>query len=126
MARLQTGDPAPTFSLLDADGVAHSLADYAGGRVIVYFYPAAMTPGCTTQAIDFTTHSAEFGQAGYTVVGISPYSPAKLAAFRSKENLDVLLLSDEDKAVDEGLRRLRHQDVVRQGDRRGHPVHLCR
>lgn len=99
MARLQTGDPAPTFSLLDADGVAHSLADYAGGRVIVYFYPAAMTPGCTTQAIDFTTHSAEFGQAGYTVVGISPDSPAKLAAFRSKENLDVLLLSDQDKAV---------------------------
>ena len=99
MARLQTGDPAPAFTLPDADGASRSLAEFAGGRVIVYFYPAAMTPGCTTQAIDFTAHADEFGNAGYTVVGISPDSPAKLAAFRAKEDLDVVLLSDEDKAV---------------------------
>ncbi len=99
MAKLKVGDAAPNFSLPNADGKTVSLSDYAGRRVIVYFYPAAMTPGCTTQAIDFTANSADIDSAGFDVVGISPDSPAKLAAFRAKEDLDVLLLSDEDKAV---------------------------
>lgn len=99
MAKLQVGDPAPTFTLPDPDGRPVSLADFAGRRVIVYFYPAAMTPGCTTQAIDFTAHADEFDDAGFDVLGISPDSPHKLATFRAKEHLDVVLLSDEDKAV---------------------------
>lgn len=99
MAKLQVGDPAPTFTLPDAEGRPVRLADFAGRRVIVYFYPAAMTPGCTTQAIDFTTHADEFDDAGFDVLGISPDSPEKLARFRAKEHLDVILLSDEDKAV---------------------------
>ena len=99
MAKLQVGDPAPTFTLPDADGRPVSLADFAGRRVIVYFYPAAMTPGCTTQAIDFTAHADEFDHAGFDVLGISPDSPEKLAKFRAKEHLEVILLSDSDKAV---------------------------
>lgn len=99
MAKLQVGDAAPPFSLPDADGSTVSLADYAGRRVIVYFYPAAMTPGCTTQAIDFTAQAAEIASAGFDVVGISPDTPAKLAAFRDKEALQVTLLGDEDRAV---------------------------
>lgn len=99
MAKLQVGDPAPTFTLPDADGEPVSLSDFAGRRVIVYFYPAAMTPGCTTQAIDFTANADEFEHAGFDVLGISPDAPTKLATFRSKEHLDVILLSDEDKAV---------------------------
>lgn len=99
MAKLQVGDAAPPFSLPDADGATVSLSDYAGRRVIVYFYPAAMTPGCTTQAIDFTAQAAEIASAGFDVVGISPDTPAKLAAFRDKEALQVTLLGDEDRAV---------------------------
>lgn len=99
MAKLQVGDVAPTFTLPDADGKEVSLADFAGRRVIVYFYPAAMTPGCTTQAIDFTANADEFDDAGFDVIGISPDSPAKLASFRDKESLDVVLLSDEDRSV---------------------------
>ena len=99
MAKLQVGDVAPTFTLPDADGKEVSLADFAGRRVIVYFYPAAMTPGCTTQAIDFTANADEFDDAGFDVIGISPDSPAKLASFRDKESLDVVLLSDEDQSV---------------------------
>ncbi len=99
MAKLTVGDPAPSFSLPDADGKTVSLSDYAGRRVIVYFYPAAMTPGCTTQAIDFTANASEIDSAGFDVVGISPDSPAKLAAFRDQETLDVTLLADEDRSV---------------------------
>lgn len=99
MATLKVGDPAPDFALPDADSRTVSLADYAGRRVIVYFYPAAMTPGCTTQAIDFTAQADELTAAGYDVVGISPDTPAKLAAFRSKETLDVTLVSDADRSV---------------------------
>ena len=99
MAKLKVGDAAPSFSLPDADGTLVSLSDYAGRRVIVYFYPAAMTPGCTTQAVDFTANAADIDSAGFDVVGISPDAPAKLAAFREKETLDVTLLADEDRAV---------------------------
>ncbi|MDO5534554.1 MAG: thioredoxin-dependent thiol peroxidase [Propionibacteriaceae bacterium] len=99
MARLQVGDAAPSFSLPDADGSTVSLSDYAGRRVIVYFYPAAMTPGCTTQAVDFTASAAEIASAGFDVVGISPDTPDKLAAFRAKEDLRVTLLADPERTT---------------------------
>jgi len=99
MSKLQVGDPAPAFTLPDADGQQVSLADFAGRRIVVYFYPAALTPGCTTQAVDFTAARAEFDAAGLTVLGISPDAPEKLARFRAKHDLAVRLLSDADKAV---------------------------
>ncbi|KWX03394.1 peroxiredoxin [Carbonactinospora thermoautotrophica] len=97
--RLQPGDPAPPFTLPDADGTPVSLADFQGRKVIVYFYPAAMTPGCTKQACDFSENLADLADAGYAVVGISPDKPEKLAKFREAENLSVTLLSDPDKQV---------------------------
>ena len=99
--RLESGQTAPDFSLPTADGRTVSLADHKGRSVILYFYPAAMTPGCTIQAVDFTAHNKEFTDAGYNVIGISPDSPDRLAMFRDKENLDVTLLADpERKALD--------------------------
>lgn len=95
--RLSAGDPAPAFELTDADGKQVKLSDYAGRRVVVYFYPAAMTPGCTTQAIDFTASVGEFGAAGLDIIGISPDAPEKLARFRDKQNIAFPLLSDPDK-----------------------------
>ncbi len=97
--RLTVGDTAPAFTLPDADGNEVSLADYRGRKVIVYFYPAASTPGCTKQACDFRDSLAELGGAGIDVVGISPDKPAKLAKFRDAESLDFPLLSDPDRAV---------------------------
>lgn len=99
MTRLEVGDAAPQFTLPDADGNPVSLSDFAGRRVIVYFYPAAMTPGCTIQAVDFTAALDEIAGAGYDVVGISPDAPAKLAKFRAKEQLTVTLLGDPDRGV---------------------------
>ena len=99
MAKLVVGDVAPSFTLPDADGKPVSLSDYAGRRVIVYFYPAALTPGCTTQAVDFTASAGELNQAGFDVIGISPDAPEKLAKFRDKETLDVTLLADPAKDV---------------------------
>ncbi len=97
--RLDVGDTAPPFTLADGHGQPHSLSDYPGQRVIVYFYPAAMTPGCTTQAVDFTAALDEFSQAGIRVLGISPDGPAKLAQFEQQESVSFPLLSDEDKAT---------------------------
>ncbi|MET8576463.1 thioredoxin-dependent thiol peroxidase [Streptomyces sp. NPDC005012] len=97
--RLRPGDTAPAFTLPDADGKEVSLADYAGRKVIVYFYPAALTPGCTKQACDFTDNLELLAGAGYDVVGISPDKPEKLAKFRDKESLKVTLLADPDKKV---------------------------
>jgi peroxiredoxin Q/BCP len=97
--RLSPGDPAPDFTLLDADGKQVSLADHRGRKVIVYFYPAAMTPGCTKEACDFTDNLDQLATAGYDVLGISPDSPDKLAKFRTKESLRVTLLSDPDRAT---------------------------
>jgi thioredoxin-dependent peroxiredoxin len=97
--RLEAGDVAPAFTLPDADDKPVSLADYAGQRVIVYFYPAASTPGCTKQACDFRDNLAELNDAGLTVLGISPDKPAKLAKFRDKEGLTFPLLSDPEKTV---------------------------
>jgi peroxiredoxin Q/BCP len=97
--RLAAGDAAPGFSLLDAEGRTVSLGDYAGRKVIVYFYPKAQTPGCTKQACDFTDRLELLTAAGYEVLGISPDKPEKLAKFREAENLKITLLSDPDKAV---------------------------
>ena len=97
--RLTPGDTAPDFTLPDADGKPVSLADYRGRRVVVYFYPAAGTPGCTKQACDFRDSLAELNGAGLDVLGISPDKPAKLAKFRDKEGLTFPLLSDADKDV---------------------------
>lgn len=97
--RLAVGDKAPAFSLPDADGNTVKLSDFKGRKVIVYFYPAASTPGCTKQACDFRDSLAELGDAGLDVVGISPDKPEKLAKFRDAEGLTFPLLSDPDKKV---------------------------
>jgi len=98
-ARLSPGDPAPDFTLSDADGKQVSLADYRGRRVIVYFYPAAMTPGCTKEACDFRDNLASLDGAGIDVVGISPDTPEKLAKFREAQQLTFPLLSDPSRSV---------------------------
>ena len=98
--RLAPGDPAPDFTLNDADGNPVSLSALRGQRVIVYFYPAAMTPGCTTQACDFRDSLSSLAAAGLAVLGVSPDQPAKLAKFRDKEGLNFPLLSDPDHAVE--------------------------
>jgi peroxiredoxin Q/BCP len=97
--RLAPGDKAPAFSLPDADGNNVSLADYRGRRVVVYFYPAASTPGCTKQACAFRDSLHDLNDAGLDVVGISPDPPAKLAKFRDAEELTFPLLSDPDRKV---------------------------
>ena len=99
MDRLSPGDPAPDFTLPSDAGDEVSLADLRGRKVIVYFYPAAMTPGCTKQACDFTDSLDSLRGAGYEVLGISPDAPAKLAKFREKDGLTIRLLSDADKSV---------------------------
>ena len=99
MTRLAPGDAAPAFTLPDADGNPVSLADFAGSRVVVYFYPAAMTPGCTTQACDFRDSLDSLAAAGVTVLGISPDKPEKLAKFRDRDGLTFPLLSDPDRKV---------------------------
>jgi peroxiredoxin Q/BCP len=90
---------APDFNLPTDDGSTVSLADLRGRKVIVYFYPAAMTPGCTKQACDFTESLASLQAAGYEVLGISPDKPAKLAKFRERDALTIPLLADEDRSV---------------------------
>ncbi len=97
--RLAPGDPAPDFTLPDADGNEVSLSSFHGRRVIIYFYPAAMTPGCTTQACDFRDSLASLAAAGFAVLGISPDSPAKLAKFRDRDGLNFPLLSDPEHEV---------------------------
>jgi thioredoxin-dependent peroxiredoxin len=97
--RLAPGDPAPDFTLPDADGNPVSLSSYRGRRVIVYCYPAALTPGCTTQAVDFTAAAGDLAEAGLDIIGISPDAPEKLQRFREKENLGITLVSDLDKQV---------------------------
>lgn len=97
--RLAAGDKAPIFSLPDADGNTVKLSDFTGRKVIVYFYPAASTPGCTKQACDFRDSLAELNDAGLDVIGISPDKPEKLAKFRDAEGLTFPLLSDPEKKV---------------------------
>jgi thioredoxin-dependent peroxiredoxin len=99
MTQLQIGENAPDFTLLDQDGSPVSLSQFRGGSVIVYFYPAAMTPGCTTQACDFRDSLSSLTAAGYTVLGVSRDTPAKLHEFRERDGLSFPLLSDPDHAV---------------------------
>jgi peroxiredoxin Q/BCP len=98
-SRLAAGEKAPDFTLPDSTGKQVSLSDYRGRSVVVYFYPAAGTPGCTKQACDFRDNLAELDDAGFDVLGISPDSPAKLAKFVEAEGLTFPLLSDADRAV---------------------------
>lgn len=97
---LAVGDLAPGFTLEAADGTTVSLSDYTGQRVVVYFYPAAMTPGCTTQAGDFRDNLSALAAAGFAVVGISPDKPAALALFAERDHLNFQVLSDADRAVE--------------------------
>lgn len=96
---LRAGDPAPAFSLASGDGSTVSLTQFAGRRVIVYFYPAAFTPGCTTEACDFRDNLASLQGAGFTVLGISGDDVETLARFAAEDKLDYPLLSDPDHAV---------------------------
>lgn len=97
--RLESGTSAPDFTLLDQDGATLSLSDLRGQKTILYFYPAAMTPGCTTQACDFRDSIASLQGADYRVVGISRDEPSKLKEFRDRDGLTFTLLSDPDHAV---------------------------
>lgn len=98
-ARLSAGDPAPAFALPDDQGGTVSLQSFPGKRVVLYAYPAAMTPGCTKQACDFRDSLDSLAAAGMVVVGISPDKPEKLAKFRERDGLTFPLVSDVDKAV---------------------------
>ncbi|MEY2915766.1 MAG: hypothetical protein RL454_695 [Actinomycetota bacterium] len=97
--KLEAGQTAPDFSLLDHAGNSVSLNDYKGKKVILYFYPAASTPGCTKEACDFNDALNPFNKHGYTVIGISPDEPKKLATFKKNQDLNFPLLSDPDKAT---------------------------
>lgn len=97
--RLQPGQPAPEFTLPDAEGAPVRLADFRGRKVVVYFYPKASTPGCTTQACDFRDNLTDFAAAGIDVLGISPDPPAALRRFRDAKGLTFPLLSDPDHQV---------------------------
>lgn len=97
--RLETGATAPAFTLPDQTGTPVSLADFAGRRVILYFYPEAMTPGCTTQACDFRDSLNSLKSSGYSVIGVSRDSPDTLATFAREDNLNFPLLSDPDLTV---------------------------
>lgn len=99
MTRFEPGDTAPDFTLTDSTGAQVSLSDYRGQRVVVYFYPAAMTPGCTTQACDFRDSLDALAAQGIAVLGISPDTPEKLAKFVERDGLTFPLLSDPDKEV---------------------------
>ena len=99
--KLETGSAAPAFSLSNQDEQQVSLSDYSGHKVIVYFYPAASTPGCTTQACDFRDNINSLKSAGFKVLGISPDAPSKLKKFKDKEGLNFELLSDPDNKIQE-------------------------
>ncbi len=101
MARLEVGDRAPAFTLVDQHGDKVKLSDFKGTRVIVYFYPKADTPGCTTQSCELRDHRKELTKLGAEVLGISPDPPAKQAKFDAKYELGFPLLADEDHAVAE-------------------------
>jgi peroxiredoxin Q/BCP len=95
----ETGDPAPGFTLTADDGGTVSLADFEGNRLVIFFYPKAFTPGCTTEACDFRDRHEHFAEAGYAIVGISPDEPSRLERFREEHGLPFPLLSDPDHAI---------------------------
>ncbi len=96
---VEAGDRAPAFTLVDHTGAKVSLRDFAGRNLVLYFYPKAMTPGCTTQACDLRDRHQALAKAGYAIVGISPDPVARLATFVEKEHLPFPMLSDPDHAV---------------------------
>jgi peroxiredoxin Q/BCP len=100
---VEVGDQVPDFELTDQDGNVVRKDDFRGGRVVLFFYPRAMTPGCTTEACDFRDNYAAFREAGYSVVGVSPDPPERNARFREKERLGFPLMSDEDHRLAEAL-----------------------
>ena len=117
MANLEIGDKAPAFKVLDQDGNKVGLADYKGKKVILYFYPAASTPGCTKEACDFNDNLNPFKKAGYTVLGISPDPVAKLKKFQTNQDLNFPLLSDEELEVHKtygayGMKKLYGREYV--------------
>jgi peroxiredoxin Q/BCP len=97
--RLSPGDPAPDFSALDADEKTRTLKEFRGENLVLYFYPAALTPGCTKQACDFRDNLKLLADSDFAVVGVSPDKPAKLAKFRETHDLTFPLLSDPDKKI---------------------------
>ncbi|MEY4263235.1 MAG: hypothetical protein RLY88_943 [Actinomycetota bacterium] len=97
--KLEEGSKAPSFKILDQDGNKVSLADFKGTKVVLYFYPAAATPGCTKEACDFNDSLNPFKKAGYTVLGVSPDAPEKLAKFKKAQSLNFALLSDPELTV---------------------------
>jgi len=99
MTHLAAGDSAPTFDLVDADGQSRTMAGFGPGALVLYFYPAALTPGCTIEAMDFTSQRDAFAAAGYQIIGVSPDTPDKLAKFVKAKDLTVTLLADPDKNV---------------------------
>lgn len=99
MTQLEAGSKAPAFSLPNQDGNSVSLSDFTGTKLVLYFYPAASTPACTKEAVDFRDSLGEFAKAGYKVVGVSPDSVAKIKKFQDNQALGFDLLSDVDSEV---------------------------
>jgi peroxiredoxin Q/BCP len=99
MTKLEVGDPAPTATAIDDQGNSVSLVDLGSGKLVVYFYPKAFTPGCTTEACDFRDRHDAFASAGYQIVGVSPDPPDRLADFRREHDLPFPMLSDPDHAI---------------------------
>ena len=120
--RLQPGDPAPDFALLDQHRHEVRLEDFRGRKVLVYFYPEADTPGCTTQSCDLRDHRQDLGGVGVDVVGISPDDPEKQLAFDRKYGLGFPLLADEQHTVADAWGTWGDEDIVRSSflvDERG-------
>jgi len=97
--RLETGAKAPTFTAIDQTGRTRSSSDFSGKKLVVYFYPKAFTPGCTTESCDFGERHDTFTENGFTILGISPDTPKKLADFKAEYSLPFDLLSDPDNAI---------------------------
>ena len=123
--RLEAGEPAPGFRLSDSTGAPHSLEDYRGRKVVLYFYPAAMTPGCTTEACDFRDNLNSLQSAGYQVIGVSKDAPAaRTSEFQEQESLNFPLLSDEDLAVHRAYGAYGEKSLYGKTVDRRHPLDL--
>ena len=120
--KLEPGTDAPDFELQDAEGRTWRLVDLRGQKVVLYFYPADDTPGCTAEACDFRDTKSEFENAGYQVLGVSPQGADSHAAFSSKFNLNFPLLIDTDMKVAEAYRAVREAP----GDYKGIPLYIHR